>query len=142
MRFRLGLLPLCIVLCGCARVSGPLEIHVEKRDEHPFLSDHARVLAATIGGRVIDTRPIYPDPGAGSPLHYVETPDHIIAVDCNGMWYRITRGGISKLGWRWLQPLPGGTVRRISLNDRDEYVTTIVENPALSDIYRYKDPDG
>jgi len=117
-----------------------LTLAIEKRDQHPFLADHSRVLVAQFQGRKIDEVEIYPDPGTGVPLHYVSTPEKITAVDGNGVWYQITKSGIEKIGWEWMKPLPKGKVWRIARNPDGDYQTTDAESMDLGDIYIYKDP--
>ncbi|MBE3123260.1 MAG: hypothetical protein IMZ65_00470 [Planctomycetes bacterium] len=141
MKSLVALAAICLLLVGCQAQNAPLSIRIEKVNAHPSLPDHDRVLVALVGNQPIDRMQIYPDAGAGVYLHYVAQDDGIIAVDANGTWYKITRQGISKLGWRWQEPPPQGAVHRISADDRHEYVTTPVGNVALSDVYQHKDPD-
>lgn len=117
-----------------------LTLKIEKHNQHPFLVDHSRMLVAHLDGKRIGAVEIYPDPGAGVPLHYVATPEEITAVDGNGVWYRITEIGIEKIGWEWMKPLPNGTIYRIARNSKEDYEITEAGPVALGDIYVYKDP--
>ncbi len=130
-----------LILLGCSTSEEQLSVSIEKRNQHPFLVDHDRVLVAIADDHKIDELPVYSDSGAGCALYYVELKDEIIAIDCNGMWYRITKKGIKKIGWKWYEPLPKGKVQRIIRNERDVYVTEQLNNISLSDVYRFKDPD-
>jgi hypothetical protein len=131
---------LLLMACGCSSPQDPLTISVRKVNQHPFLSDHDRVLVASVGGQEVDSQPIYPDPGGGVHLHYVRTGDAITVVDANGTWYEVARTGIRKLKWHYLRPLPQGQLRRIALDGNKEYTDAQVDNIDLGDVYQFKDP--
>lgn len=117
-----------------------LTLFIEKRDQHPSLADHSRFLMLRLNGKKIAEVELYPDPGAGVPLHYVVTPKQITAVDGNGVWYRATGSGIKKIGWHWMKPIPAGATYRISKNSSEAYEITELASVELGDIYAYKDP--
>ncbi len=129
------------VLCGCRTPQGPLGVSVEMTNRHPILIDHDRVLVATVGDEEIDRERLCSDRGSGSPLHYVRGGDTntTVAVDANGIWYRVTRRGIKKTGWHWMKQLPDGVVHRIALDDSRRYKDTPVDNVDLKDVYKHKD---
>ncbi len=106
--------------------SEDISIQIVKINEHPNLPDHGRLLIAKINGKEIDKVMIYPDPGVGVPLHFIKNGNKITAIDCNGIWYEITKNGIKKLGWKWYEPLLKGVVMNIAQNDKHEYITTKV----------------
>jgi hypothetical protein len=130
----------CFLLTGCKQKEGPLSISVVKRNQHPHLGDHDRVLEAYAGDSRIDSQKIYPCAGGGAILHYVEGKEHLTVVDENGMWYKVTHKGIKKVGWEWYTPLPIGNVKRIVLNKKDKYVIENVDKVDMGKIYLYKDP--
>ncbi len=139
MRTILNFIPLIIIL-GCSSPEGDLSILIEKRNQHPFLIDHDRVLVAMAENQRIDEISIYPDGGAGCSLYYFELKNEIIAIDCNGMWYLITKKRIKKIGWKWDEPLPKARGQRIVRNEQNKYVTEQIDNISFSEVYRFKDP--
>lgn len=140
MKRHLTVLMISITLCGCCSPRGRLALSVRKVNPHPFLIDHDRVLVATVGGKEVDSEPLHPDTGPGSPLHYVRSGGTITVVDANGMWYEVSREGIKRLEWHWLEPLPRGAVRCIALDEDGQYEDAPVRNVDLRSVYRYKDP--
>ena len=128
-----------MVSCIHSEAEG-ISIQIVKMNEHPTLPDHDRLLVAKINGKEIDKVMIDPDPGVGVPLHFIKNGNKITAIDCNGMWYEITKNGIKKLGWKWYEPLPNGVVMRIAQNEKHEYITTKLGSVELSDVYVFKDP--
>ena len=58
------------------------------------------------GDEWLDSVELYADAGAGGKLHYVKSENEILAIDMNGVHFKITERGIEVLGWKWMSPLP------------------------------------
>jgi len=122
---------------------GNYEVNVERKNQHPFLVDHNRILVISKRGKMLDKFTLYPDPGARVPLHVFEDQKGLIFIDCNGYWLSINKETekINKMGWFWMKPVPDKYLGTFRLRKEDkEHSFKKEANTTEKQVYLYKDP--
>jgi len=126
---------------------GGIRFEVEVRGKHPSLQDHQKQLSLKTTHGIKKYLPLYPDPGAGSPVHLFTSPDKtgVIVIDSNGTWIQIAAasGAVMSVEWCWNEAPPNDWVASFAyIPSQIVYQANRTHKPSIEDIYKYKDPDS
>jgi hypothetical protein len=76
---------------------------------------------------------------SGVILHYVLDSEKITVVDITGVWYQITKDEIKNVGKKWMEPLPEGSIVKISKTEKGSFLGEKMDFVDLSEVYSYKE---